>query len=298
MTQPMKVGLALGSGAARGWSHIGVVQALDEIGIRPQIIAGASMGSLVGAAYASNQLDVLDNWVRSLTKLDVFSLLDARFRGGVIRGNRVMTAIGEQLKDCDIEQLDTAFAAVATDMITGREIWLREGHMLTAVRASCGLPGLFSPMRHDGRWLIDGGLVNPVPVSLCYAMGADVVIAVNLNAHLASRRHLVEARLNTNEVDEDDLSRFEKLADVISSLFGSREAEPGILDVVNASINIMQERITRSRMAGEPPFVEISPHLNDFQLMDFHRADESIAAGRAAVEAAGVKLETLKKSLS
>ncbi|MBT8135649.1 MAG: patatin-like phospholipase RssA [Gammaproteobacteria bacterium] len=290
-----KLGLALGSGAARGWSHIGVVRALVERGIRPQVITGCSIGSLVGAAYASDQLDVLEDWVTGLTRMDVFGLLDARFRGGVFQGSRVMNAIGEQLKDRPIEQLDASFAAVATDLITGREIWLREGNMLAAVRASCGLPGLFSPTRHEGRWLIDGGLVNPVPVSLCYAMGAETVIAVNLNAHLANRRHLIENKLIEIDKSDRELRGFEKLADVFSSLFSSRDSEPGILDVVNASVSIMQERITRSRMAGEPPLVEIAPRVDDVQLMDFHRADETIAAGRAAVEEVSRKLEPLAR---
>ena len=289
----MKLGLALGSGAARGWSHIGVLHALEERGIRPQVIAGASVGALVGAAYASNQLDVLEEWVRDLSKMDVFGLLDARFRGGVIRGSRIMNAINEQLGDHRIESLDTAYGAVATDLITGREVWLREGSVLAAVRASAGMPGLFSPTRHKGRWLVDGGLVNPVPVSMCYAMGAEVVIAVNLNAHLASRRHLVAAKLAADKDDERELKGFDKLSGVLGSLFGSREAEPGIFDVVNASINIMQERITRSRMAGEPPFIELAPFVDDIQMMDFHRAEETITAGRTAVTAASHKLNEL-----
>ncbi|MDH3646027.1 MAG: patatin-like phospholipase RssA [Gammaproteobacteria bacterium] len=289
----VKLGIALGSGAARGWSHIGVLHGLAERDIYPQVVAGASMGALVGAAYASNQLPILEQWVRGLTRMDVFGLLDARFRGGVMDGGRIMSAVGEQLGDHDIQSLATGYGAVATDLITGREIWLREGSVLSAVRASCGMPGLFAPTRHDNRWLLDGGLVNPVPVSLCYAMGADVVIAVNLNAHLASRRHLVATKLRA-EGNDGELKRFEKLAGVLGSLFRSREAEPGIFDVVNASISIMQERITRSRMAGEPPFVEIAPHVDDIQLMDFHRADETIAAGRLSVDAVATKLGELR----
>ena len=178
----LKVGLALGSGSARGWSHIGVLRALEERGIRPTIVSGASTGSLVAASYASGQLDALESWARTLSKMDVWRLLDATFAGGgVMRGNRLMRAVGEQLSDRDIESLACEFGAVAADLHTGREIWIRKGSMLEAVRASSGLPGLFTPIRHEGRWLIDGGVVNPVPVSLCRAAGADFVIAVNLN---------------------------------------------------------------------------------------------------------------------
>ncbi|NNF67606.1 MAG: patatin-like phospholipase RssA [Gammaproteobacteria bacterium] len=293
MTQ--KLGLALGSGAARGWSHIGVLQGLAERGIKPDVVAGASIGALVAAAYASDQLAVLEKWVLSLTRMDVFSLLDARFRGGVMHGGKIMNAIADELGDHQIEDLEIAYGAVATDLVTGREIWLREGSVLDAVRASCGLPGLFAPTRQNDRWLLDGGLVNPVPVSVCYAMGAENVIAVNLNSHMANKRQSFVDSLEENEEEKKELKRFEKLASVVTSLFSSRDTEPGIFDVVNASINIMQERITRSRMAGEPPFVEIAPDVADIQLMDFHRAQENIDAGKAAVDDVADKLEDLKQ---
>lgn len=294
MATKLKIGIALGGGAARGWSHIGVLKALHRRGIEPEVVTGASIGSLVGAALAAGKLDVLEKWSRSLTRMDVLGLLDARFRGGVFKGSRVMSKVTEHLGNDKIEDLPVAYAAVAADLITGREIWLREGDVMTAVRASCGLPGLFSPTRHQGRWLIDGGVVNPVPVSLCYALGADAVIAVNLNAHLASRRRLVEAKLSATQAPSTELTGFERLAGVIGSLFSSRnDSEPGILDVVNASINIMQERITRSRMAGEPPSVEIRPAVQNIELMDFHRADETIAAGEQAVQAVDRQLKEL-----
>lgn len=293
MATKLKIGIALGGGAARGWSHIGVLKALQRRGINPEVVAGASIGSLVGAALAAGKLDILEKWTRSLTRMDVLGLLDARFRGGVFKGSRVMSKVTEQLGSGNIENLPVAYAAVAADLITGREIWLREGDVMTAVRASCGLPGLFSPTRHQGRWLIDGGVVNPVPVSLCYALGADAVIAVNLNAHLASRRRLVAAKLSAAQTTSTELTGFERLAGVIGSLFSKSDAEPGILDVVNASINIMQERITRSRMAGEPPSVEIRPAVQDIELMDFHRAAETIAAGEQAVQAVDRQLKEL-----
>ncbi|MBT8088015.1 MAG: patatin-like phospholipase family protein, partial [Gammaproteobacteria bacterium] len=182
------MGLALGSGSARGWSHIGVLRALLEHGIRPAVVSGASTGSLVAAAYASDQLDKLEAWVRTLTKIDVWRLLDATLAGGgIIRGNRVMQAVARQLEDRPIEDLARKFGAVAVDLYTGEEVCIQQGSMLNAVRASSGLPGLLTPIRHDDRWLIDGGVLNPVPVSLCRALGADYVIAVNLSLPIGRR---------------------------------------------------------------------------------------------------------------
>lgn len=297
----LKLGIALGSGAARGWSHIGILQALAERGLRPSIVAGASVGALVGAAYAGDQLDDLRDWVGDLRRLDIFRLMDARLRaGGLMTGNRLMDTIADLFGARNIEDLSLAFGAVATDLTSGREIWLREGPVIDAIRASSGLPGLFAPVRHNGTWVIDGGLVNPVPVSLCRALGADLVIAVNLNAHLVTRRRFAT---DTNDGDEndDDPSQLEKITDRIGDWLRPARRDspdaPGILDVVGTSINIMQDRITRSRMVGEPPEVILSPHLEDFQLMDFHRGNDAMDAGRHCVAAAEVALNALRERL-
>jgi len=256
-----KIGLAFGSGSARGWAHIGVLRALEELGIRPAVVSGASTGSLVAAACASGQVDELESWVRSLTKIDVWRLMDANFGGGgVMTGNKLMRAVGDQLVDHDIEALASQFGAVAADLYSGREVWISNGSMLSAVRASSGLPGLFTPVRHEGRWLIDGGVVNPVPVSLCRALGADYVIAVSLNRRLAGEV--------VREPDETD----------------SGSTQASMMEVMYTSINIMQDQITRSRLAGDPPDVVIRPRLSDFRLMEFHRAAEAIEEGYAATQ--------------
>ncbi len=256
-----KIGLALGSGSARGWAHIGVIKALEERGIRPDVVSGASTGSLVAAACASGQIENLESWVRSLTKIDVWRLMDANFGGGgVMTGNKLMRAVSEQLEDHDIEDLDCQFGAVAADLYSGREVWLRNGPMLSAVRASSGLPGLFTPVQYEGRWLIDGGVVNPVPVSLCRALGADYVIAVSL-----SRRFADEVLRRPDEDSTDSV-------------------QASMMEVMYTSINIMADQITRSRLAGDPPDVVIRPRLSDFRLMEFHRAAEAIDEGYAAVE--------------
>lgn len=179
-----RLGLALGSGSARGWAHIGVIQALEEMGVRPDVVAGTSIGALVGSAYVNGALDDLADWVKTLTTKDVFGLMDFTLSGGVVKGEKLFGFFEERHSNPNIEDLEQRFVTVATDMKSGREIWISKGPILQAARASCALPGLFTPLKHQGRWMLDGGLVNPVPVSAARAFGADVVIAVNLNAQL------------------------------------------------------------------------------------------------------------------
>jgi NTE family protein len=298
----LRVGVAFGSGSARGWAHFGVLRALEERGIQPVAVTGASVGALVAAAYASGQWRALETWVRTLTRVDVWRLLDTTFRGGgVMRGNRLMHAIGECIADRNIESLPIAFAAVAADLNTGEEIWLRSGSMLAAVRASSGMPGLFAPFWHQDRWMIDGGVVNPVPVSLCRALGAEYVIAVNLNVPVQERwltqRRTGAAPDSRGEPESREepaveagwarFDRFTELLDgLVESLKPGSNGEPGLFEVMAGSIHIMQDHIARSRMAGDPPNLEISPALGRLQLMDFHRAAESIEIGyEAAVRA-------------
>jgi NTE family protein len=297
-----RVGVALGSGSARGWAHLGVLHALEERGIRPVAVAGASVGALVAAAYASEQWRELESWVRTLTRVDVWRLLDTTFRGGgMMRGNRLMHAIGERIKDRQIEELPIALAAVAADLNTGEEIWLSNGSMLAAVRASSGMPGLFTPYWYQNRWMIDGGVVNPVPVSLCRALGADYVIAVNLNVPVQERwltkrrAEPASVRRTASQPKEEPpieagwarFDRFSELLDgLVESLKSESSAEPGLFEVMAGSIHIMQDHIARSRMAFDPPNLEISPSLGHLQLMDFHRASETIEVGyEAAIRA-------------
>lgn len=287
--------MAFGSGSARGWAHLGVLHALEERGIRPTVVAGASVGSLVAAAYASGQWRELEAWVRTLTRVDVWRLLDTTFRGGgVMRGNRLMQAISERIHDRRIEELPIAFAAVAADLNTGEEIWLRSGSMLKAVRASSGMPGLFTPFWHQDRWMIDGGVVNPVPVSLCRALGADYVIAVNLNVPVRERwmtrkrvepaaKSAAEPPAREEEPAEANWARLDRLTELLGGLVESLKPEPStdpsLFEVMAGSIHIMQDHIARSRMASDPPNLTISPPLGHLQLMDFHRAAETIEVG-------------------
>src|SRR4051812_39115353 len=181
MRRKPKIGLALGSGSSRGWAHIGAIRALEERGVKPDIICGTSIGALVGAVYASGQLDALETWVTGLAWTKVVRLMDITWRGGLIRGQRLFNIFRATFQDRDLSELPMPFGAVATELSTGREIWLRHGKLLDVVRASIATPGLFTPVVHDGTVLVDGGLVNPVPVSMCRALGADLVIAVDLS---------------------------------------------------------------------------------------------------------------------
>jgi len=286
-TSPPRIGLALGSGSARGWSHIGVLRALGRAGIEPDIVCGTSIGALVGAVYAAGRLDWLHEWVTSLTWQGVVGMLDLRMGGGLIEGGKLTGFFRTHFEDRGIEQLPRAFGCVATELATGREIWLREGPVIDAVRASIALPGLFTPAQLDGRLLVDGGLVNPVPVSLCRAMGADVVIAVDLNWDLVGRRSRTAADgAQTSPpapggVIESILAKFRPSPR--AGIDDGLDDTPSLLDVLSTSLNIMQVRITQSRLAGEPADAMIRPRLSDIAAMDYHRAALAIAEGERAV---------------
>ncbi|NMG44615.1 patatin-like phospholipase RssA [Aromatoleum toluvorans] len=287
------IGLALGSGAARGWAHLGVLRVLAREGIEPQIICGCSIGAFVGAAMASGDLEKLTQWAEALKWQDVVSLLDVSLRGGLIKGQKLIQFFERNFVDRDFSQLDRRFACVATELETGREVWLREGSVSRAVRASIALPGLFTPIPRDGRLLVDGGLVNPVPVSLCRAMGADIVIAVDLGSDMVGRAWRPTPADEEETTDGWTERLFARLGLTMSAIGNgsgrsapspaTEAALPSLMTVLTSSINIMQVRIARSRLAGEPADVQISPRLGHIGTMDFHRAREAIAEGEAAV---------------
>jgi NTE family protein len=273
-----KIGLALGSGSARGWAHVGVIRALEEAGVKPDVVCGCSIGSLVAAAYVAGDLDRFEKWISGLAWNDVLGLMDVRFSGGLIKGDKLIAFLERHFIDKDISALPMPFGCVATDLANGREMWLREGSVVAAVRASSALPGLFSPVKRDGRLLVDGGLVNPVPVSLCRALGADIVIAVDLGSDIVGsslkRGVPAEDRQGPGWTDR-----------VLTSLgLKSNGDVPSVTSVLSTSVHIMQTRIARSRLAGEPADVLISPRLAHLGLMDFHRAGEAIPEGMAAVK--------------
>ena len=279
-----KIGLALGSGASRGWSHIGVIKTLVAEGIEPDVICGTSVGAMIGASYAAGKLDDLEAWVRDANQIDVMRFFEIQLkRAGFVDLDRFQKFLNDYVVDekTDISELDVLFAAVATDVVTGREVWFTDGNAREAVRASMALPALFPTVEIDNRWLVDGGLVNPVPVSVCHALGAEFVIAVNLNADLLGRRHHKVHSDQPEPEPEGLLDRVRRSARNYSeSLFADDDGgEPGLFDVVANSINIFQDRITRSRLAGDPADVVISPKLAHIGLLDFHLADEAIEEG-------------------
>ncbi len=292
-----KIGIALGSGSARGWAHIGVIRALERAGISPDIVCGTSIGALVGAAYAGGHLDRLEPWVKSLTWQSVIGLLDFKMGGGLIEGGKLVDFFRARFDDQGIEALPKTFACVATELTTGREVWLRDGPVIDAVRASIALPGLFTPLQREGRLLIDGGLVNPVPVSLCRAMGADIVIAVDLNWDLIGRRKRSSVEMQAPAPSAAASGVFgaivAKFRPAPREAAGRNSDKPSMLDVLSTSLNIMQVRITHSRLAGEPADAMIRPRLSDIAAMDYHRAAIAIAEGERAAEQALPMIEDM-----
>ena len=289
MNTDIKIGLALGSGSSRGWSHIGIINALSDLGIKPNIVCGTSIGSLVGASYVSNNLQTLEKWACSLTKFETARFLEINTSlNGFVNTERLHDFLNATVTEDNvvIENLSKQYAAVSTDLETGREIWLTNGSLIEAVWASISLPGLFPAIKNNNRWLVDGGLVNPVPVSVCRALGADIVIAVNLNGDIVGK-HFEK----TKAIKKEDNSVGDKITDLVMEYTGSlfsttddSEQPPGLFDAIASSVNITQDRITRSRMAGDPPDIILAPKLSHIGLLEFYRADEAIAEGRNCVK--------------
>lgn len=289
----VKIGLALGGGAARGWAHIGVMRVLNEAGIVPDIITGSSIGAVVGGCYAASKLDELEAFARSLTKRRVMGLLDLNFSGsGLIAGERLQRLLEHDLMDLRIESLPIRFCAIATELSSGHEIWLTRGPLVRAMRASYALPGIFNPVMIGGRWLMDGALVNPIPITAARALGADIVICVNLNSEVRLRGTVIQS------YDDEEMSDEQEIEDAIGGgrrwgIFPTgrtgkprRPNAPGLATVMVDAFNITQDRISRSRLAGDPPDVMVAPKLAKMGLFEFHRADECIALGRHATERA------------
>jgi NTE family protein len=288
------VGLALGGGIARGFAHIGILQTLSKHGIEPDIVVGTSIGAVVGACYAAGKLEAFEQWSRGLTTRGVLGYLDVSLGGsGLIGGNRLAERLEATFADALIEKLPRRYACIATELGTGHEIWLTRGRVVDAARASYALPGLFTPVRLGGRWLVDGALVNPVPVSAARALGARLVIAINLNSDMLGRGGTV----SDHGPDEEDArfltemrARPEGLRRILSpefllkrQLIGGRHS-PNIASIMVDAFNIMQDRVTRSRLAGDPPDVMIAPRCGKIGLFDFHRAREAIDIGAQAAE--------------
>lgn len=302
-----RLGLALGGGAARGWAHIGVVRALHEAGLKPDIIAGTSIGAVVGGCYAAGTLDDLERFARDLTRRRVFGLLDLNFAGsGLISGNRLSKLLNARMREHQIEDLVPRFACVATELGTGHEIWLSRGPLVEALRASYALPGIFQPVRVGGRWLVDGALVNPVPVSAARALGADFVIAVNLQSDMFGRGTVVQDHGGDPFGDpqpEDTTAAGSQVAGdarhvLRRQLIGRHDGPPGISAVMVEAFNIIQDRIARSRLAGDPPDLTIGPKVGQIGLFDFHRAADAIDIGYETARRAASEIVEVAAALA
>jgi len=290
------IGLALGGGVARGWAHIGAIRALIEAGIEPDIISGTSIGALVGAAYLAGNLDTIEDWARSLTKRRLLSYMDIRWGGsGLMRGDRLAKVLNHYLGDINIEDMDRKFAAVACDLRTGYEVWLQNGPLVPALRASYALPGAFEPIKIDNRDMIDGALVNPVPVSTCRALGAHIVIAVSLNgdafgpigsSHDMDFDDQEPDALDPFELAGQSLNKLRPDRLLLKSLIGGTKSEGSIKlgSVMMGTLNIVMDRIARSRLAGDPPDVFVAPRIGHIGMTEFSRADELIERGYRAMQ--------------
>ncbi len=286
----MKVGLALGAGAARGWAHIGIIRALQKLGVKIDVVAGCSIGAYVGSAFASGKLDELEAWAYTLTEWQVFSLLGIGFkRGGLASGQKVFEKHIKEFCASSFDEMDIPFTAVATDLYSGKEVVFNKGKVHHAIQASCAIPALFSPIEYEGRWLVDGAIVNPVPVNQCRQLGADFVIAVNLSADF--RPQLIQKFEKDHKKSQKKTDEFMSKANggFMKQWFSpdpkpNKLQAPGIMSVMSSSLEILQARVARSRLAGDPPDLLIEPQLRDVGLLEFHRAKEIANDGKEAVD--------------
>ncbi len=310
MRKEKKVGLALGSGSARGCAHIGVIKALEEAGVRVDCVAGTSIGALVGAIYALGDLDALEAFFLALDKRKFFSYFDFVLpRQGLLDGERLYEVISARVAHTQLEAARMPFCAVACDLMTGEQVLLRSGDVVEAVRASISLPGILTPVRVDGTYLVDGGLVNPVPVDVVREMGADVVIAVDLNHDLLMGRvngrspergedheeapsppvpsRILAERLRPGSAGQRILQALEQRYQDLSLAMRQRvnrwtsatETEPSIFDVISTSIAIMSKRITEANLLIHPAEVLVQPALGHLGMFDFDHAAEAIEEG-------------------
>jgi NTE family protein len=292
------LGLALGGGVARGWAHIGAIRALIEAGIKPDIIAGTSIGAVVGAAYLAGKLDILEDWARALNRRKMMGYMDVRWGGaGLMRGERLARVLRYYFGETKIEELDRKFAAVTCDLRTGYEVWLQKGEIIPAIRASYALPGAFEPIEVDGRFMIDGALVNPVPVSTCRALGAHMVIAVSLNGDAfgpIGTSHEIHFDDEDEQIGLGDplelasqsLNKLRPDRLLLKSMMGDVRPgkSPKMGSVMMGTLNIVMDRISRSRLAGDPPDVFVAPRIGHIGMMEFTRAEELIERGYRAMQ--------------
>lgn len=276
------VSLILGSGGARGLAHIGVIHWLEEHGYKIKSISGASVGAMIGGIYAAGKLDEFEQWVRAITKFDILTLLDLSWsRSGLVEGDKIINSLIDLVGDQMIEDLPIPFTAVATDLSREKEIWINSGRLFDAIRASISLPLFFTPYYHKGAKLIDGGVLNPVPIAPTFSDETDITIAVNLGAPLND----IHTMQKKEETPTKELETFqEKISDFIKSFQKKIDIEVsqfdlGVYDIANQSFDAMQSAIARQKLAAYPPDYEIGIARNACGTLEFDRADEMITLG-------------------
>jgi NTE family protein len=276
---PTSVSLVLGSGGARGLAHIGVIQWLIENGYDIRAISGSSMGALVGGIFAAGKLDVYADWVRALERLHVLRLLDPTIgRRGIFKGERIISVLRELIGHFDIESLPISYTAVATDLESGDEIWLRQGDLFDAIRASMATPLVFTPFKHGERWLIDGAVVNPVPIGPTLAYSTDLTVAVDLSGTVEIRR---AAPSDTSLPGNNGYRRrILNFLDSVRPAKTVKQPSRGMMNVAMVSMQVMQDTIAGLRMSAYSPDVMIEIPRNACSFFEFWKADELIALGR------------------
>jgi len=287
------LGIALGSGMARGFAHIGVLKVLNKHNIYPTIVTGTSIGSVVGGSYLAGKLDLLEEWTMSLNRLKILSYLDFRIRSaGLVGGKRLRYTLNQHFDGMCFEDLPHTFVCIATDIVTGHEVWLRKGDLMDSMIASFALPGVFPPVNLNGRNLVDGALVNPCPISPCQALGARMTIAVDLNTDLIGKATKPGTNYQTitgfdifdsKDVPLEQQKKF-KASSLSRRLFRREKNDPSLFGVMVSGLGIMQDRLTRSRLAGEPPDVHLRPSIGHIGLLEFEKAEELIRLGEEATE--------------
>ena len=315
MAKP-KIGVALGMGAALGWAHIGIIRALQDENISIGAVSGCSMGSVVGGALAAGKLDILEEWAKSLSIVRVGKYLDVGLHSitgkGLLQGEKIMDTFAQEVGDLNIENSPLPLGIVATDLMTGEEVRFLEGSMVEASRSSISVPGLFAPHYYRDRWLVDGGLVNPVPVDVCRELGADVVIAIDvLNSDVEA---MWEARRNkpsalTQYVDHamahslmPDLAKpfWKKARDWVHHKTArvDHTQPPKLYDTLDAALNIMERVVMQRRFEDSPPDILVRPPLHDLRVYDFHRAEDAITIGYDAMKKAMPEVRKIIESQS
>ena len=281
----------MGSGGARGWAHIGALRALSKLGIKPDVICGTSMGALVAAYYLTDHLEELEDWAKKLTLLRMVRYLNFRIvRNGFIAGHRLFGEMDRSIGELNFEDLPIPFAAIGTDLHSGHEIWFTHGPVVPAVRASFSLPAFFDPVWIENRWVIDGAMVNPVPVSVCHALGAQIVIGINLNVSPPIKSCTPKAA-GANDAAfaalpawTGTILRGGNRVNLAERDAAVRDPDaPSLFGVLSSTLNIVQDRVTRARMAADPPDVQILPKVGHIGILDFHTAAECIEAGETAI---------------